>query len=118
MGSASGYVDGFIQNNEKKRIKGSGSDGGTLTSDEFAVCCFNAGLTSAEIDEWNIGTILDFIHSKNKSMMKSYDKEYHDDEERYNQLKAIEPLADEKFNRGEISKEKYDKFKRQLSEWK
>ena len=118
MESASGYDNSLFQNVEKKRIKGSGSDGDTLTSDEFAVCCFNAGLTAAEIEEWNIGTILDFIHSKNKSAMKSCDKEYHDDEERYNQLKAIEPLADEKFRRGGISKEKYDRFKRQLSEWK
>ncbi len=49
--------------------------------------------------------------------MKRCNKDYHDDEERYNQHKAIEPLADEKFRRGEISKEKYDKFKRQLGEW-
>lgn len=50
--------------------------------------------------------------------MKSCDREYHDDEERYNQLKAIEPLVDERFSQGEISKEKYDKFKQQLNEWR
>ena len=42
-----------------------------MTAAEFVLCCKNAGLAACEIDEWNIGTIMDFIHIKNKSMSKN-----------------------------------------------
>ncbi len=61
--------------------------------------------------------ILDFIHAKNMSIMKSQNKNYRTDEERYNQLKAVEPLVEERYQKGLISKEKYDRFKKQISEW-
>lgn len=87
-----------------------------MTAVEFVLCCKNAGLTAEEIDEWNIGTIIDFIHIKNKSMMKN-DSRY-SDEQRYNQLKLLEPEVDEQYKNGLIPKEKYDKYKQQLSEWR
>ena len=87
-----------------------------MTAVEFVLCCKNAGLTAEEIDNWNIGTIIDFITAKNKSMVKS-DSRY-SDEQRYKQLKSLEPEIDEKYKKGLISKEKYDKFKQQLSEWR
>ena len=49
--------------------------------------------------------------------MKSQNKNYHTDEERYNQLKAVEPLVEERYKKGLINKEKYDRFKKQISEW-
>lgn len=87
-----------------------------MTAVEFTLCCKNAGLTVEEINEWNIGTIIDYIRMKTKSMMKN-DSVY-TDEERYKQLKAIEPKVDEDYKKGLITKERYDKFKRQLSEWR
>lgn len=86
-----------------------------MTAAEFVLCCKNAGLAACEIDEWNIGTIIDFIHVKNKSMTKS-DSAYSDDE-KYKTLKALEPKVDEDYKNGLIPKDKYDKFKQQLAEW-
>lgn len=60
---------------------------------------------------------MDFISAKNDEILRSRGKEIVDDEERYNQLKAIEPLVDKKYKNGEITKIKYEKFKKQLSEW-
>lgn len=86
-----------------------------MTAVEFVLLCKRAGLTADEIDEWNIGTIIDFINIRNKSLMKNESR--YSDEQRYNQLKALEPEIDKRFKSGLISKQKYDKFKQQLSEW-
>lgn len=86
-----------------------------MAAAEFVLCCKNAGLAACEIDEWNIGTIIDFIHVKNKSMTKS-DSAYSDDE-KYKTLKTLEPKVDEDYKNGLIPKDKYDKFKQQLAEW-
>lgn len=86
-----------------------------MTAAEFVLCCKNAGLTADEIDEWNIGTIIDFIHIKLRSM--SGDKNVYSDDERYKILKQLEPEIEEKFRNGLIPEEKYRKFKKQLGEW-
>ena len=105
-----------FKNTSKKRIKGGKEKGEPMTAVEFVLFCKNAGLTAEEIDEWNIGTIIDFIQTKNKSMKKNESR--YSDEQRYNQLKELEPKIDERFKKGLISKGKYDKFKQQLSEWR
>lgn len=86
-----------------------------MTAVEFILCCKNAGLAACEIEDWNIGTVIDFIHIKNQSMLKK-DSAYSDDE-RYETLKKLEPMVEEKYKSGLIPKDKYDKFKRQLAEW-
>ena len=48
--------------------------------------------------------------------MKKNESRY-TDEQRYKQLKEIEPEIDEKYKKGLIPKAKYDRFKQQLSEW-
>lgn len=87
-----------------------------MTAVEFVLLCKKAGLTAEEIDEWNIGTIIDFIQVKNKSIMKN--ESLYSDEQRYNQLKLLEPEVNEQYKNGLIPKEKYDKFKQQLREWR
>ena len=49
--------------------------------------------------------------------LKSQGKTVIDPEERYHQLKGIEQQVDDKFARGEISEEKYIKYKQSLAEW-
>lgn len=105
-----------IENASKKRIKGGKEKDEPMTAVEFVLLCKKAGLTAEEIDEWNIGTIIDFIQVKNKSIMKNESR--YSDEQRYKQLKELEPKIDERFKKDLISKEKYDKFKQQLSEWR
>lgn len=104
-----------IENASKKRIKGGKGKDEPMTAVEFVLLCKKAGLTAEEIDDWNIGTIIDFIHIKNKSMMKNESR--YSDEQRYKQLKALEPEIDVKYKKGIIPKAKYDRFKQQLSEW-
>ena len=43
-------------------------------------------------------------------------KSLYSDEQRYKQLKALEPEIDVKYKKGLIPKAKYDRFKQQLSE--
>lgn len=85
-----------------------------MTAAEFILCCKNAGLTADEIDEWNIGTIIDYIHMRVRSQS---DKNVYSDDERYKILKQLEPDIEDKYRRGEITVEKYQRFKKQLGEW-
>ena len=115
MGRACRVNGKSTENAAKKRVKGGKEKDEPMTAVEFVLCCKNAGLTAEEIDEWNIGTIIDFIQIKNKSMKKNESR--YTDEQRYKQLKEIEPEIDEKYKKGLIPKAKYDRFKQQLSEW-
>ena len=85
-----------------------------MTAEEFILCCKNSGLTAEEIDEWNIGTIIDYIHIRSRSRS---DKNVYSDDERYKILKQLEPDIEKKYLRGELPEEKYQRFKKQLGEW-
>lgn len=86
-----------------------------MSAAEFLLLCKNAGLTADEINEWNIGTIIDFINVKNSSA-KNKDSAYND-EERYMALKKIEPTVEKRYSEGLISEEKYQRYKYLLSLW-
>ena len=104
-----------IENASKKRIKGGKEKDEPMTAVEFVLLSKRALLTAEEIENWNIGTIIDFVQIRNKSMIKN--KSLYSDEQRYKQLKALEPEIDVKYKKGIIPKAKYDRFKQQLSEW-
>lgn len=68
-----------------------------------------------EIDEYNIGTLIDYITLQQREARR-HDSAYSDDQ-RYKTLKSLEPQVDEDFRNGRISSERYERFKRQLREW-
>lgn len=87
-----------------------------MTAAEFAFLCKRAGLTAAEIDEWNIGTIIDFIEIQNESLRNERSDSAYTVRERYEALKECEPRIDELYRAGRIPEDKYRAFKAQLSE--
>lgn len=64
---------------------------------------YKCGLTSADLDEMNIGFVIDYI---GEYLRKKDD----DIDEKYIKMKKIQPLVEERFAKGEYPKEKYDKF--------
>lgn len=88
-----------------------------MSAAEFALLCKTAGLTAAEIDEWNIGTVIDYIQLKNESAEKARDKSCYSRSTKYRQLKLLEPKIDERYRKGQISEEKYRRFKEFLREY-
>ena len=87
-----------------------------MTAAEFAFLCKRAGLTAAEIDEWNIGTIIDFIEIRNESIRNENSDSAYTERERFDALKQAEPKIDELYRAGRIPEDKYRAFKTQLSE--
>lgn len=79
--------------------------------------CYARGLTLADFEICTVGMLINYCHEYDRMKLKSQGKTIADPEERYCQLKAIEPQVDEKFARGEISEEKYRKYKQSLAEW-
>ena len=64
---------------------------------------YKCGLTSADLDEMNVGLVMDYI---GEYLRKKDD----DIDEKYIKMKKIQPLVEERFVKGEYPKEKYDKF--------
>ena len=64
---------------------------------------YKCGLTSADLDEMNVGLVIDYI---GEYLRKKDD----DIDEKYIKMKKIQPLVEERFVKGEYPKEKYDKF--------
>lgn len=79
--------------------------------------CYARGLTVADFEVCTIGMLINYCHEYDRMKLKSQGKTVIDPEERYHQLKGIEQQVDDKFARGEISKEKYMKYKQSLAEW-
>lgn len=87
-----------------------------MTAAEFVFLCKRAGLTAAEIDEWNIGTIIDFIEIRNENLRSEQSDSAYTERERIEALKNCEPKIDELFKTGKISEERYRRFKKQIAE--
>lgn len=75
------------------------------------------GITADEINDWNIGFIIDFVNQCNREKLRRSGKRIVDPEERYEKMKQLEPMIDERYKNGEIEQEKYDNFKRMIREY-
>lgn len=76
--------------------------------------CKRAGLSAAEVDEWNVGTIIDFIEIRNESLRNANSDSAYTERERFDALKQAEPKIDELYRAGRIPEERYRRFKEQL----
>ena len=69
---------------------------------------YRCGLTAADLDDWNIGFVLDYIAEYvntapgNKSRV--------DIDTKYSKMKKIQPLVEQRYQQGLYPQEKYDKF--------
>lgn len=70
-----------------------------------------------DIENWNIGFLIDVIKERIRSLQRKSGKNVIDYDEKYYQLKALEPKIDEKYKNGEIDEKKYIKFKETLKKW-
>lgn len=118
MEGSPGHCNKLNKSKLKKRINSSDKKGGKpLKTDEFAAFCYINGIATAEIDEWNIGFIIDFAHEIYREKLRRSGKKVSSPEESYEKMKKIEPMIDERFKKGEIEQEKYDNFKKLIREY-
>lgn len=75
------------------------------------------GIAADEINDWNIGFIIDYIYQCHREKLKRSGKRVVDTEERYEKMKQLEPLIDERYKNGEVEQERYDSFKRMIREY-
>ena len=85
-----------------------------MTAAEFTLCCHNAGLSAQEIDEWNIGTIIDYIDLRNEAIRRRNSDSAYTDEERKQSLRDLVPQVEAQYRAGKISREKYERFMKSL----
>lgn len=67
---------------------------------------YRCGLTAADLDNWNIGFVIDYINE----YVSSQSKNSVDIDEKYIKMKKLQPLIEERYRKGEYPKEKYERF--------
>ena len=68
------------------------------------------GLSLSDLDEITLGMLLDIIKAFTGEDNNTVD-------EKYSRLKSIEKIVENGYNNGEISKEKYENYKKSLEEY-
>ena len=69
---------------------------------------YRCGLTAADLDNWSIGFVCDYIkeyvdsiHSKSRNP---------DVDEKYEKMKKLQPMIEQRYQSGEYPQDKYDRF--------
>ena len=102
---------------QKKRLNGSGnSSGDDPTAEEFAFLLTSRGFPLSELDNWNTGMLLNWIYEHDNAQKKERGEIVHDNYERYEVLKRMEPEIDAQYQRGELDEERYRSYKQSLKE--
>lgn len=69
---------------------------------------YRCGLTAADLDNWNVGLVLDYINEYVNTAPGKKGKA--DIDEKYTKMKKLRPLVEERYQKGEYPQEKYEKF--------
>ena len=69
---------------------------------------YRCGLTAADLDNWNIGFVLDYINEYINTAPGR--KNTVDIDEKYSKMKKLQPLVEERYHKGEYPQDKYDRF--------
>lgn len=72
------------------------------------------GFPLSELDEWNVGMLVNWCYAHDRSQRKQAGEEVHDNYKRYQALKSIEPEIDQQYADGQIDEEKYRSYKASL----
>ena len=70
---------------------------------------YRCGLTAADLDSWNIGFVVDYINEYINTT-RSGKGNAPDIDEKYEKMKKIQPIIEQRYNAGDYPKEKYDRF--------
>ena len=68
---------------------------------------YRCGLTAADLDEWNLGFVIDYI---NEYVNTLPGKKNVDIDEKYEKMKKIQPVVEDRYRNGEYPQDKYDRF--------
>lgn len=103
---------------EKKKLTGGSTSGSEKKKEKetplrayklFAVA-YRCGLTAADIDNWDIGFLIDYINEYINDTKRINGKNVIDVDEKYIKMKKIQPIVEERYKSGDYPPEKYNKF--------
>lgn len=69
------------------------------------------------MDKFTFGQLINYIYEYERNAARARGEEVPDLEARYRQLKAVQPLVEERHARGEISDEEYRDYMAAVNEW-
>lgn len=75
------------------------------------------GFTVADMDKFSFGQLINYIYEYDRMQARARGEDVPDLEAQYRQLKAAEPVVKEKYESGEISRERYETYLAAIAEW-
>lgn len=72
------------------------------------------GFPLSEVDNWDTGMLLNFVYDHNRMIAVQNGEVVHDQMQRYQIMKDMEPEMDRRYEAGEIKEYKYREYKAAL----
>lgn len=88
-----------------------------LSSEGLIAHLIARGFAVADMDKMSYGQLINFVYETDRLAAMARGEEVPDYEARYRQLKAAEPIIEERRQAGKITAEEYAGFKAALAEW-
>lgn len=75
------------------------------------------GYTMADMDRMTLGMCFNCIAAADRLTARRMGKKVEDPEVQYRKIKAVQPIVEEKYRKGEISKQRYEDYMRPIWEY-
>lgn len=108
---------GNIKIDACNRKIGDSDEGDRMSTEDFVALLSMLGVSIADMDRFTYGMLINLTHSHTRLKMQMAGKQVANADEQYKQLKAIEPLIDERYKNGEIGQKEYLNFKAQIENY-
>lgn len=87
-----------------------------MTAVELTDLLMSRGFPLAEIDNWNLGDLIDWAKEHDRNILRARGEDVPDPYEQYQKLKAMEPDIERMHAAGQIREAKYQSYKKTLAE--
>ena len=88
-----------------------------MTAEEVLAAVAIRGLTAADMDNLTIGMCINYIYAYDRCDARRKGYNVQDPEEQYCKLKAASAVVEEKYIRGEITRERYEGYMKPIWEY-
>lgn len=98
-------------------IDDNSDEGDRMSTEDFVALLSMLGVSIADMDRFTYGMLLNLTHSHARLRRQMAGERVENPQRQYKQLKAIEPLIDERYKNGEIGQKEYLNFKAQIENY-
>lgn len=88
-----------------------------MTAEEVLAAVAIRGLAAADMDNMTIGMCINYIYAYDRCEARRNGHDVPDPEEQYRKLKAASAVVEERYSKGEITQERYERYMKPIWEY-